>query len=263
MLNTSWSPQPLRPGFTRNNNMIQEELNNMDVVILCGGLGKRLRNQIGESQKVMAQVKDRPFLDILLGYLKQQGLRRFILCTGYKSELVEEYYKVNNQGLEIIISKEESPLGTGGAIKNAISKIKSDRVFALNGDVFCAVNYAEVLASHQKNKALATLVASKIEDARDYGTIVIGSDGRIQEFLEKQQNAKGQEAVYVNAGIYCFEKKALEFMPLAESFSIEKEFFPLLTDKEFFAYKTDEAFHDIGTPERYKIAEDIINSLNQ
>lgn len=247
----------------KENNMPKSVLNDMDVIILCGGLGKRLRSQVGESQKVMAQVKDRPFLDILLGFLARQGFRRFILCTGYKSELVEEYYRVNNQGLTIIISKEESPLGTGGAIKNARMYVQSDRFFALNGDVFCAMEYAKILNDHLAHHALATLVASKIYDARDYGTIMINPDGCIGAFLEKQDNANSAEAVYVNAGIYCFEKEVFALMPAADAFSIEKDFFPLLTSRPFYAYRTEEAFHDIGTPERYKMAEQIINNLNK
>jgi len=130
-----------------------KQLQNTDVLILCGGLGKRLRTEVGDSQKVMARINDRPFLDILLEYLKFQGFKRCILCVGYKADLVEQYYSGHSQGFEIAFSKEEEPLGTGGAIKNAREFVHSDQFFALNGDVFCAINYQEVMDFHLTNNS--------------------------------------------------------------------------------------------------------------
>ena len=105
------------------------EIEKIDAVILCGGLGKRLKAVTGETPKVMAEFEGKPFLDILLQYLKQQGIRRAVLCTGYKSQEIEDYYKNNPQGMDIVISEEKEALGTGGAVKNAQNVIKSDSFF--------------------------------------------------------------------------------------------------------------------------------------
>jgi len=95
-----------------------------DVVILAGGLGKRLQSVTGGAQKVLARINDKPFLEILMDYIASQGGRRFILCVGHGSDEVEAYFKHKYQDREIIFSKEESPLGTGGAIKQGSGHVK-------------------------------------------------------------------------------------------------------------------------------------------
>ncbi len=230
-------------------------LKNIDVLILCGGLGKRLRSVVGETQKVMASVDDRPFLDLLLQYLANQGFRRIILLTGYQGEIVAQHYQQNPWGLTIEFSKEKKPLGTGGAIKNAKTFVQSSPFFALNGDCFCAMDYEKFLKFHLKKKALATLSVSKIRNKKDFGSIVLNGHGEIQGFLEKtSQNV----SPVVNTGIYCFEKEIFRWMPKKNKFSIETEFFPALVGKKFFGFPSRASFLDIGTPERYQMANKIL-----
>src|SRR5436190_1505274 len=124
------------------------DLNKIDVAILCGGLGKRLRPTIGESPKVMAQVNGQPFLDLVLDYLYGQGSRRVILLTGYKAEVIEQYYRQNSRQLTIEFSREMKPLGTGGALKQAQGLIKSDPFILMNGDSFCKLDYRAFLDFH-------------------------------------------------------------------------------------------------------------------
>lgn len=232
-------------------------LENIDVLILCGGLGKRLRSEVGETQKVMASVNDRPFLDLLLQYLANQGFCRVVLLTGYQGEIVEQYYQRNPWNLTIKFSQEKEPLGTGGAIKNAKAFVRSSPFFALNGDCFCAMNYNRFLEFHLKKKALATLSVSKIRNKKDFGSIVLNAKNEIQGFLEKtSQNV----SPVVNTGIYCFEKEIFQWMPKKKRFSIETEFFPTLVGKRFFGFSSRAPFLDIGTPERYKIANKILKT---
>ncbi len=230
------------------------KLDKIDVVILCGGLGKRLRSQIGEKQKTMADVEGRPFLDIVLEYLKTQGFKRIILCVGFHAEAVEEYYKDNKLGLEIICSKEEEPLGTGGAFKNAKNCIKSEVFFGLNGDCFCPIEYERFYNFHVGRNALASIVMAKVPDSKDFGSMVIDSNCKITNFLEKDASGKIN---YINAGIYCFNKKIFNFMPEKKAFSIENDVFINLIGKDFYGYKVDKDFIDIGTPERFKKAQEM------
>src|SRR3989338_4194162 len=88
-------------------------LSKTDAVILCGGQGKRLQSIVSATSKVMADVSGRPFLDIVIAHLKKQGIRRVILCTGYKADQIEDYYRKNSQGLTLEFSRESDPLGTG------------------------------------------------------------------------------------------------------------------------------------------------------
>src|ERR1039458_3034247 len=97
-----------------------------DVVILAGGLGKRLHSVTGGAQKVLAKIGDQPFLEILIDYIASQGGARFILCIGHGSDEVEEYFKDKYHDREIIFSREADPLGTGGALKQASILVRSD-----------------------------------------------------------------------------------------------------------------------------------------
>lgn len=234
-------------------------LQKIDAVILCGGMGSRLRPKIGETQKAMAQFENEPFLNFILSYLKEQGFRRVILCTGYKAEMVEEYYRRNNFGLKIEFSREVQPLGTGGAIKNARKLIRSDPFFVLNGDCYCALDYKKFLKFHEEKKALASIALSELEDRADFGSIELDEKSKIVSFREKSKQevkkiATG-ETVYVNAGIYAFSKNIFRLMPDHEVLSLERAFFQMLTGKAFYGYPCGKVFIDIGTPSRFAQAQ--------
>ncbi len=236
------------------------DLSKTDMVILCGGLGTRLRSTIGQAQKTMATVGDEPFLNKILRYLKQQGFERIILAVGFQAQEVENYYRKNDLGLTIEFSKEEKPLGTGGAIKNAQTFVQSDQFFAMNGDCFCALDYNAFLKDHLTKKNRATLSVSKIADSRDYGTILLGKRDVITGFEEKKDVPGGG---FVNIGVYCFEKQIFDLMPTGK-FSIEQDFFPLLPAKLgecFRGFVVDNEFLDIGTPDRYSNAEELIRKV--
>ncbi len=236
------------------------ELNKIDVVILCGGLGKRLRSEIGESQKTMAKVDDQPFLDILLKYLFNQGFRRAILCTGYQAESIEQHYRKNDIGMEIEFSQETTPLGTGGAIKNAAPLVQNNVFFALNGDCYCRMDYQALFNFHIAKKSCATLAVTRITDRSDYGSIRINDEKRIISFDEKMKKdsiATGS-AYFINVGVYCFNKEVFSLMPKENKFSIEKDFFPKIVDQKFFGFEVSEELLDIGTPERLKKANQIL-----
>ncbi len=225
-----------------------------DVVVLCGGLGTRLRSTIGESQKVMAEVGDRPFLDFIIKEFSDQGFKRFILCAGYKAETVEGYYRDRKDSLIIEISRETEPLGTGGAVKNARRLIRTPYFFILNGDSFCPVELLPFLQFHVAKESSVSMVVARVQENRDYGAVVLDKEQRIQGFLEKQ--SEGNPAL-VNAGVYCFTKEAFSFMPHEPRFSLERDFFPKLINKKFYGFITDKEFFDIGTPERLSQARQI------
>lgn len=228
------------------------ELANIDVLILCGGLGKRLRSEIGESQKVMAKIADQPFLDILLKDLSRQGFKRVILCTGYQAHLILEYYRTNDFGLQIEFSQENKPLGTGGAVKLAREMVGSNPFLVLNGDVYNVIDYQKFLKFYNSQKARVSIVVSAMEDNRDFGTITLDEQKRVTNFQEK---IKSDGTKYVNAGIYCFQKNIFQLMPDQEKFSLELDFFPKITGDGFYGFVIKDSFLDIGTPERYKKAQ--------
>jgi len=223
-------------------------LSKIDFVILCGGLGKRLRSVTGDAPKVLAEVNGKPFLNVLIDYIAAQGGKRFILCTGYGADVIEAYFKKTFQHLDIVFSREESPLGTGGAIKKGASLVQSEHFIAMNGDCFCTLEYKDLAKFHESHKAVATIAVNKVLESGDFGTIEFDHNNRILAFKEKIASGK---SAYVNTGTYCLNKNIFSSVKTSEQFSIEYDFFPKLIGEEFFAYMAKGEFIDIGTPERY------------
>jgi NDP-sugar pyrophosphorylase family protein len=229
-----------------------------DVVILAGGLGKRLQSVTGGSQKVLAKVGGQPFLEILIDYIASQGGRRFILCVGHGSDEVEAYFKNKYADREIVFSKEEAPLGTGGAIKQGSLQVKTDSFLAMNGDCFCVIDYNALIEHHRKAKAKATLAVTLMDDAREYGTIEISGQGTIEAFKEKQPELR---KAFINTGTYCFDRNVFSLVTTPAKFSIEYDFFPHLVGKGFYAFEVENRFIDIGTPDRYQWAQEHLKNL--
>ncbi len=237
-----------------------DKFNFCDLLILAGGLGSRLRSEVGSSQKTMAQVGGRPFLDLLIDHVIGQGFQRIILCTGYDADKVESYYHGRDLDLHIDFSREEEKLGTGGAIKNAAELIESEHFFAMNGDSFCPLDFASFLSFHQEKQAKASIAISKVKNIQDYGSILIHPETKqITFFAEKISSdavsSQGRQP-FVNNGIYCFNKDIFAMMPKESKFSLEEDLFPYLTGGPFYGFEVPQNFLDIGTPERYQKAKE-------
>ena len=227
----------------------------IDVVILCGGFGKRLQRVVKDIPKPMAKIKQRPFLSILIDFIASYGFKRFILCTGYKADTIERYYSQRYNNLIIEFSREEKPLGTGGAIKNAENYIKSSPFLVANGDSFCKINFKEFVDFHFRRDALISIAVTNTDICDDYGTISIDDSHRIIEFNEK---VKGYKNRLVNAGFYLLQRAVFSLMPEKNNFSIERYFFPKIIKSNLYAFETQERLIDIGTPERYEKAKHLL-----
>ena len=228
----------------------------IDVFLLGGGFGRRLKKISGGLPKPMVKVVSKPFLDIIISYLAGFGFRNFIIGTGYKADIVESYYRNRKiPGLSVLFSREKRPLDTGGAVKNAVGLIRSNPFLVLNGDSFCKFNPLDFLRFHRQKKALISILLKKITDAGEYGAIRIDRNSRLLEFTEKNKFAGSS---FVNAGVYLMDKEAIKLFPLKRKFSLEREFFPRMTSKRVYGYKKSGFFVDIGTPERLKSARRIL-----
>lgn len=229
-------------------------IEHVDVLLLCGGLGTRLRSEIGSRQKVAAEVAGRPFLAFQLERLSQFGIRHVVLAAGFGAEQIEEAVKDYHYGMDVELSIEPKALGTGGAVKFARDKARGEKWIIMNGDCFSNVDFSGMLEFHDEHKALVTLAVARRDDARDYGTIELGEENRILAFREKEaQRATG----YVNVGVYCFEHQAFDVMPAEEVFSVEKDYFPSILNYPVYGFVDEGSFLDIGTPERFAQAQEV------
>ncbi len=231
--------------------MTQDSIVNLDVLILCGGFGTRLKEIEKGRPKPMVEVHGHPFLDILIQYVSSHGFRRFILCTGFKGEVIEQYFSEKNDGNTYVISKEQEALGTGGGIKNAETCILSSPFMVLNGDSICRINLKDFIKFHEVNKATASVVLATVDDVRGYGSVAINDKHEIEGFDEKTNLIRGPGLV--NAGIYLFEKNIMNEIPTNQKNSLEYELLPLLIGQRLFGFTTEERLFDIGTPARLEL----------
>lgn len=229
--------------------MRAHEASDMDVLILCGGLGTRLRPVVSDRPKPMAVVGGRPFLDILIGYVSRFGFRHFILCTGHMGDFIGRYYGEKDRGLRISISREQLPLGTAGAIKNAERFIRGNTFVCLNGDSMCGVDLKDFLKFHAGKRALASVVLGRDADGGGCGVARVDWNSRVTDFSEKAP-VKG---AYQSAGIYIFEKRLLSLIPRGRKVSLEYDVLPRIIGRGVYGYVTGKRFFDIGTPEGFSI----------
>ena len=216
-----------------------------DIIILAGGFGQRLRHVVSETQKVMAPVSGRPFLQYVLDAAIAQGARRFVLAVGYKWEQLRAYFGDEYRGAEIVYSLEQTPLGTGGAIRQAMEKCQTEDVIVLNGDTFFDADLTELLRRHRERGAEITLTLKPMTDFDRYGTVTTDEDGRITGFHEK----KPVKAGLINGGVYALRRETMQKMPEGP-FSFEKEVLEPLT-LNACGFVCDGYFIDIGIPEDY------------
>jgi NDP-sugar pyrophosphorylase family protein len=238
-------------------------VSDLDALVLCGGLGTRLRPLVSGCPKPLAEVAGRPFLTILLDSLARQGLRRFILCAGFLAEVIEALQPELTCFGEVEISRETSPLGTGGAVLQAIPRTRSDPVLVLNGDSICRVDLDGMLRFHRARDARLTIAVCPAPQAggsgarADYGYVRLGPDDSVSDFAEKASGSRG----LVNAGVYLVEPGFFERSAPRDAFSLERELFPTCSPGQAFGFRLADSVVDIGTPERYRDAEHALRGL--
>lgn len=167
-----------------------------DVIVLAGGFGTRLREVVADVPKPMAPVAGRPFLDHLLQRLALQGASRVILSVGHMAHLIEERYGAGFAGLDITCVREDTPLGTGGGIRKALSAAQTEWVLVINGDTWLDMPYGEFLSQAEQAGAPVAMVTRWVDDAARYGRCVV-QDQRIVVFGEKSGSGPG----LINAGV--------------------------------------------------------------
>ncbi|NOT37372.1 MAG: HAD-IIIA family hydrolase [Saprospiraceae bacterium] len=230
-----------------------------ECIILAGGLGTRLAHLILNLPKCLAPVNDKPFLHYLITYLIHQRIDRFIFSLGYKSDQIVQFIQTQYPQLKAKFIVENEPLGTGGAVINAIQEIESDNFFLVNADTYYTIDFEQLLNFHsQRNAAVSIAVKPFIRPLR-YGTVIIDLNGRIQNFSEKSLIEYG----LINGGVYILNKAYFRSKEMNKVFSLEKDLFErFVVEDDIFAQVQDQYFIDIGVPEDYQRVQEEFKSLN-
>ena len=230
----------------------------MEAVILAGGFGVRLQSVVADVPKPMAPVQGRPFLSWVLDDMARQGMRQVVLAVGYKHEVIEAYFGRTYQGMKVLYSREDEPLGTGGALKKALQFCREPYVFAVNGDTYFAVDYAAMLRQSRETGAGLTIAVKEMRNFDRYGALRL-EQGRIRAFCEKQPVACG----YINGGVYCLQPALLDSMQPAQ-FSFETDFAEKACDRlNIRAFFSSGYFIDIGIPADYERAQQGLGGIGE
>jgi NDP-sugar pyrophosphorylase family protein len=229
-------------------------------VILAGGEGTRLRPLTLRTPKPVVPVVDRPFLRYQLDLLASAGIRDVVFSIAYKPERIQEVFGDGSAlGRRIHYAVEETPLGTGGAVKNAEPHL-DDLTVVFNGDVLTDVDLPAVVAAHKQAGAAATIVLYPVPNPAAYGLVETDAGGRVRRFIEKPKPEQ-ITTDRINAGIYVLRTRTLSLIPEAVNHSIERGFFPALLERgePVLAYVHTGYWIDIGTPEKYlQVHRDIL-----
>lgn len=226
--------------------------------VLCGGLGTRLRSVLSDRPKSMALIGDVPFLQLLLQKLKGEGIREVILGTGYRADQIEDFFGTGeNVGVRLRYSREEKPLGTGGALKLA-EKLLSDPVVVLNGDSHVEWNLAEMEDIFRQKDADIVMVLQEVSDVSRYGSVALDPQQRVAEFVEKgSRSGPG----LINAGIYLLRKEIVRDLAPGTAVSLERDVFPGFLGRKFYGVISRGVFIDIGIPADLERAQTVLRML--
>lgn len=223
----------------------------MKAVVLVGGEGTRLRPLTETTPKPLVPLMDRPSLDHVLDHLARHGAHEVVLSSSYLEDPFRAFIEGRHGDPAIAWITETQPLGTGGAIVNALGVLDTDEPFlALNGDILTDLDLTAMVALHRERRSTATIALTHVEDARPYGLVPMAEDGRVLEFREKPSELVPGD---INAGTYVLEPSGLAGWAAGENASIERQIFPGMIEAGLpvYGFLSDAYWRDLGTPEAY------------
>ncbi|MBE6811608.1 MAG: hypothetical protein E7523_01870 [Ruminococcaceae bacterium] len=203
----------------------------MIAVIMCGGMGTRMRPITELIPKPLLQVGGRTVLDILICQLAEAGVEHVYLTLGYKADMITEFVEKMNYPLQITLVNESTPLGTAGGLRNAVGDTMED-VIVLSGDNIFSFNLKEIYRMHINSGADVSLVGAYRDDPRDYGTVQVGEDGRILSFIEKPSWAQAESNI-INTGFYILKGNVVSLIPKGIMFDFANDLFPQLMHEQY------------------------------
>ena len=220
----------------------------MKALILAGGRGKRLRPLTDKIPKSLIPINKKPLIQYTITYLKKFGINEIIICSGYKSKQIQNFLKKKkNFGCKIEYSVEKNPLGTAGAIRNAIKNLSDESFLVINGDIITNIDLKKIL------KKPNTIAANELKTK--FGTMEI-KNNKILKFNEKTD----VQNVWMNPGLYHLSTDILKILP--RKGSLEAEIFPKLAkNKSLHTVKFKNVlWHSIDSFKDIELSSQEINS---
>lgn len=224
----------------------------MNAIILCGGLSTRLGEITKNIPKVLLDIKGKTVLEWQIAKLKAAGINEVVLAAGHLADVLRREVGESFCDANLIYAIEQERLGTGGAIKHALTYVPEakESTIILNGDVLSPIDLKDMI-KFLRPESEGLILGSKVEDAATYGTLDYDDQYRLRKFKEKEGL---HQPGFINGGIYIFNKHAHKYFPEHQAFSIEYDVFPRMSDLD--VYESDKPWIDIGVPERLQWARE-------
>jgi NDP-sugar pyrophosphorylase family protein len=230
------------------------------VAILAGGLATRLKPITEKIPKVLVPVAGKPFLAHQLELLRQQGIRRAVLCLGYLGEMVErEFGDGSRHGIQLEYSFDGPVLlGTGGALKRALPQL-GEEFFVLYGDSFLPTAFAPIADFFERSGRLGLMTVYRNEGKYDTSNVVFG-DGEIKVYNKKQRVPEMQ---HIDYGLSLFRREAFEGYPADKPFDLADVMRSLVAQKQLAGYEVKERFYEIGSRAGLEELNGLLSQRNQ
>ncbi|MFA6129459.1 MAG: sugar phosphate nucleotidyltransferase [Candidatus Omnitrophota bacterium] len=225
----------------------------MQVVILAGGKGMRLRPITKLVPKPMVPILGKPFLQYQLEFARSLGLKRFLFLTGYLGDQIKKYFGDGKKfGVKIDYSREKKLLGTAGALRNAAPKLDKEFLL-LNGDTFLPIDYNKLIKYFKQCGRVG--MVSVYDNAKKIvaNNIAVDKSGLVIKY--DKEDHKGM--VCVDSGAVVFKKEVLSLVPAGEFCSLENDVFgKLIEKKELMVFTNSQRFYDMGSFQGLKVLKD-------
>ena len=221
----------------------------MQVVVLAGGIGSRLKPWTNSIPKPLLPMLDRTLLEQVIYTVPSDLIDEVVVAGGYKVELIKSYFDSIDCDFDIRIVNETEPLGTGGALGNC-RDVVSGTFACFNGDIISSLDVGQLLSLHKSNGGIGSLGLWEVDDPTRFGIVGIDDENKITKFKEKPKPAEVFSNL-INAGSYIFEEEIFDYMPKGKH-SLERDVFPNLAEaRQLNGMQFDGYFIDAGTKESW------------
>lgn len=219
----------------------------MQVVILAGGLGTRLRPLTDKIPKSLVEIRNRPFLDYQLQYLQKQDASEVLILAGYKAEMIQEFLSSHKYKMPVrLLNEGDSLRGTGGALHWANEQGALATEFCLTyGDSFLAIDYPQVWNEFQKSKASALMTVMKNAGAWDQSNVIF--EKPLVKLYDKKMSPKPKEMKYIDYGFLALSRKLVENWTFSPPYDLAQPLKELSIEGQLHGFEVQQRFYEVGS----------------
>ncbi len=223
----------------------------MKAVIMAGGEGNRLRPITCTAPKPMAKILGKPIIEYVFDTLISGGVTHAAVTLGYMPHIIENAYETGYKNLKLEFIREDEPLGTAGSVKNAAADFKEPFI-VISADAMCSFDMEKIMLYHKASGAMVTVVATDVDDPREFGVLKVGKENKVCGFLEKPSWDQAISSL-ANTGVYIVNPECLKLIPNGKKYDFAADLFPLMMERDMpiYCYHTEDYWCDVGNVSSY------------